>query len=140
MGTYAGAAAQDSERLAADRAWVRWGMAAAVTGMLAWLAGFALIPLDAKLDNGEKHLVQVLREHTGQLYAAAAAAGGVLRRAHPPGPRRLPRLGFAPRVPGRVRDHRDHGGHRRIVRAGWPARRGRERRWGWPRWAGARSG
>ena len=53
MGTYAGAAAQDSERLAADRAWVRWGMAAAVTGMLAWLAGFALIPLDAKLDKGE---------------------------------------------------------------------------------------
>ena len=30
-----GAAAQDSERLAADRAWVRWGVAAAVTGMLA---------------------------------------------------------------------------------------------------------
>jgi hypothetical protein len=33
MGPYLGAAAQDSERLAADRAWVRWGMAAAVTGM-----------------------------------------------------------------------------------------------------------
>jgi hypothetical protein len=45
MGTYAGAAAQDSERLAADRAWVRWGTAAALTGMLAWLAGFALILL-----------------------------------------------------------------------------------------------
>ena len=49
MGTYAGAAAQDSERLAADRAWVRWGTVAAVTGMLAWLIGFALIPPDAKL-------------------------------------------------------------------------------------------
>ena len=36
MGTYAVAAAQDSDRLAADRAWVRWGVAAAVTGMLAW--------------------------------------------------------------------------------------------------------
>jgi hypothetical protein len=30
MGTYVGAAAQDSERLAADRAWVRWGVAAAL--------------------------------------------------------------------------------------------------------------
>jgi hypothetical protein len=45
MGTYAGAAAQDGERLAADRAWVRWGTAAALTGMLAWLAGIALILL-----------------------------------------------------------------------------------------------
>ena len=39
MGTYVGAAAQHSERLAADRAWVRWGVAAAVTGMLVSLAG-----------------------------------------------------------------------------------------------------
>ncbi len=80
MGTYAGAAAQDSERLAAGRAWVRWGMAAAVTGMLAWVIGVALIPLDAKLDKGEQHLVQVLRAHTGQLYAAAllAVLGAVL--------------------------------------------------------------
>ena len=80
MGTYVGAAARDSERLAADRAWVRWGMAAAVTGMLAWLAGFALIPADAKLDNGEQHLVHVLRAHTGQGFAAAllAVLGAVL--------------------------------------------------------------
>jgi hypothetical protein len=80
MGTYVGAAAQDSERLAADRAWVGWGVAAAVTGMLAWLAGFALTPLDAKLDKGEQHLVQVVRAHTGQLYAAGllAVLGAVL--------------------------------------------------------------
>ena len=71
MRTYVGTAALDSDGLAADRAWVRWGMAVAVTGMLAWLAGFALIPLDAKLDKGEQHLVQVLQAHTGQLYAAA---------------------------------------------------------------------
>ena len=71
MGTYAGAAAQDSERLAAGRAWVRWGIAAAVTGMLAWVIGFALIPPDAKLEKGEQHLVQVARAHTGQGYAAA---------------------------------------------------------------------
>jgi Na+/proline symporter len=80
MGTYVGAAAQDSERLAADRAWVGWGVAAAVTGMLAWLAGFALAPPDAKLDKGEQHLVQVVRAHTGQLYAAGllAVLGAVL--------------------------------------------------------------
>jgi hypothetical protein len=33
MGTYAGAAAQDSDMLAAGRAWARGGVAAAVTGM-----------------------------------------------------------------------------------------------------------
>jgi hypothetical protein len=48
--------------------------------MLAWLAGFALIPPDAKLENGEQHLAGVLRAHTGQLYAAAllAVLGAVL--------------------------------------------------------------
>ena len=80
MRTYTRAAAQDSKQLAADRAWVRWGIAAAVTGMLAWVAGFALIPLDAKLDKGDRHLVQVLRAHTAQGYAAAllAVLGAVL--------------------------------------------------------------
>ena len=80
MRTYVGTATLNSDGLAADRAWVRWGMAVAVTGMLAWLAGFALIPLDAKLDKGEQHLVQVLQAHTGQLYAAAllAVLGAVL--------------------------------------------------------------
>ena len=80
MRTSAGAAARDSDRLAADRAWAGWGVAAAVTGMLAWLAGFALIPADAKLDNGEQHLVHVLRAHPGQLYTAAllAVLGAVL--------------------------------------------------------------
>src|SRR5215472_6115608 len=80
MGTYVRAAAQDSARLAADRAWVRWGTAAAVTGMLAWVIAVALIPPDAKLDKGEQHLAQVLRAHTGQLYAAVllAVLGAVL--------------------------------------------------------------
>src|SRR5215472_16373801 len=74
------ATVQGGERLAADRAWVRWGVVAAVTGMLAWLVGFALIPQDAKLDKGEQHLVQVLRAHTGQLYTGAllAVLGAVL--------------------------------------------------------------
>jgi hypothetical protein len=29
-------------RLEADREWIRWGVAAAVTGMLAWVAGCLL--------------------------------------------------------------------------------------------------
>jgi hypothetical protein len=80
MGTRLEAAGLGSERLAADRAWVRWGVVAAVTGMLAWVVGVALIPLDAKLDQGDQHLVQVLRAHAGQLYAAAllAVLGAVL--------------------------------------------------------------
>jgi hypothetical protein len=80
MGTYAVTAAQDSDRLAADRAWAGWGVAAAVTGMLAWVISVPLTPLDAKLDKGEQHLVQVLRAHTGQLYAAGllAVLGAVL--------------------------------------------------------------
>jgi hypothetical protein len=80
MRTSIRAAAPDSEQLAADRAWARWGMAAAVTGMPAWVIAVALIPLDAKLDNGDQHLAQVLRAHTGQLYAAAllAVLGAVL--------------------------------------------------------------
>ena len=87
MRTYVGTATLNSDGLAADRAWVRWGMAAAVTGMLAWLAGFALIPLDAKLDKGEQHLVQVLQAHTGELYAAVllAAFFAVLTRLIPEG-------------------------------------------------------
>jgi hypothetical protein len=63
-----------------DRAWVRWAVAAAVTGMLSWVAGAALIPLDAKLDKGNQHLAQVLRAHLAQGYAAAllAVLGAVL--------------------------------------------------------------
>jgi hypothetical protein len=56
------------------------GVAAAVTAMLAWVVGVALIPLNAKLAKGDQHLAQVLRAHTGQLYAAALLAilGAVL--------------------------------------------------------------
>jgi hypothetical protein len=55
-------------------------VAAAVTGMLAWLIAVALIPLDARLDNGDQQLAQVLAAHTSQLYAAAllAVLGAVL--------------------------------------------------------------
>jgi hypothetical protein len=80
MGTQIESAVPGSERLAADRAWVRWGVTGAVTGMVAWVVGVALIPLNAKLDKGDQHLAQVLRTHTGQLYAAALLAilGAVL--------------------------------------------------------------
>jgi hypothetical protein len=80
MGMHTGAAVQGGERLAAGRAWVRWGVAAAVAGMLAWVVGVALIPLDAKLEKGDQHLAHVLQAHTGQLYAAAllAVVGAVL--------------------------------------------------------------
>jgi hypothetical protein len=74
MGRYTEAAAKDGVRLAADRAWVRWGVAAAVTGMLAWVVGMTLIPPDAKLDKGKQYLAQVLQAHTGQLDAAALLA------------------------------------------------------------------
>lgn len=80
METHTRAAVQESRRLTADRTWVRWGVAAAVTGMLAWVVGVALIPLDAKLDKGAQHLAQVLGAHAGQLYTAAllAVLGAVL--------------------------------------------------------------
>jgi hypothetical protein len=91
MRTYVGPTAPDSDRLAADRARVRWGTAAAVTGMLAWLVGVALIPLDAKLEKGEQHLVQMLRAHTGQLYVAVLWFASAVART------RLPHLGQLPR-------------------------------------------
>ena len=80
MGTQIESAASDSQRLAADGGWIRWGVAAAVTAMVAWIAGVALIPLNAKLDKGDLHLAQVLRTHTSQLYTAALLAilGAVL--------------------------------------------------------------
>ena len=49
-------------------------MAAAVTGMLSWVAGVALIPPDARLDQGNQHLAQVLRAHLAQGYAVALLA------------------------------------------------------------------
>jgi len=80
METQAEPAVPGARTVVADRAWIRWGVAAAVTGMVAWVVGVALIPLDAKLDKGDRHLAQVLRAHIGQLYAAALLAilGAVL--------------------------------------------------------------
>jgi hypothetical protein len=63
-----------------DRLFSRLGAAAAVTGMLAWAIGVAMIPTDAKLADGGEQLARVLRAHTGQLYAAGllAVLGAVL--------------------------------------------------------------
>jgi hypothetical protein len=59
-----GASLGGNGRLTADRSWVRWGVAAAVAGMVSWVVGVALIPLDAKLEKGDQHLAQILRAHT----------------------------------------------------------------------------
>jgi hypothetical protein len=63
-----------------DRMFSRLGAAAAVTGMLAWVIGVALIPPDAKLEKGSQQLARVLKAHAGQLYVAALLAilGAVL--------------------------------------------------------------
>ena len=78
--TYIGTALPGTGRPVTDRARVRWAVAAAVTGMLSWVVGVALIPLDAKLEKGNQHLAQVLRAHVAQGYAAAllAVLGAVL--------------------------------------------------------------
>jgi hypothetical protein len=59
---------------------IRWGVAAAVTGMVAWIVGVALIPLDAKLERGDRSLTATIAAHSGRLYTAAllAVAGAVL--------------------------------------------------------------
>jgi len=63
-----------------ETAWARWGATAGVVGMLSWVAGTVMIPLDAKLQSGAVHLAEMLREHAPQLYVAAvlAVTGGVL--------------------------------------------------------------
>ena len=73
-------AAQASSAPAADQLrWARWGAAAGVVGMLAWMVGTALIPLQAKLENGDRRLATLLNENASRLYVAAllAVAGGV---------------------------------------------------------------
>jgi hypothetical protein len=69
-----------STGLDTDRMFSRLSAAAAVTGMLAWVIGVALIPPDAKLEKGSQQLARVLKAHSGQLYAAAllAVLGAVL--------------------------------------------------------------
>jgi hypothetical protein len=63
-----------------DRPLIRLGIAAAVCGMLAWITGVALIPPDAKVEQGSQHLARVLQAHAAPLYAAAllAVAGATL--------------------------------------------------------------
>ena len=63
-----------------DRRLIRLGVAAAVCGMLAWIIGMALIPPQARLEQGSQHLAQVLQAHAAPLYAAAllAASGAAL--------------------------------------------------------------
>ena len=105
------------------RAWVRWGTATAVTGMLAGVIGFALIHAGCQAGRRRTASGPGAGSDAPARYAAAllAVLGAVLwRRSSPCSPAwspRAPPAGVAARVPGRVRDHPDHGGHRRIVRA-----------------------
>ena len=63
-----------------ERSWVRSGVAAALVGMACWIIGLALIPVDARLQNGEEQLADLLRSDATRLYLAAglAALGAVL--------------------------------------------------------------
>src|SRR5262249_3069972 len=67
-------------RAAGRRGCAAGGEGAGPAGMVAWVISVALAPLDARLDKGEQRLVQVLRAHTAQLYAAGlrAVLGAVL--------------------------------------------------------------
>ena len=60
--------------------WARWGATAGVVGMVAWVAGTALIPLDMKLGHGDRRVAVLAVTHAAQLSTAAllAVAGGVL--------------------------------------------------------------
>lgn len=60
--------------------WARWGATAGIVGMVAWVAGTGLIPLDMKLEHGDRRVAVLAVTHAAQLDGAAllAVAGGVL--------------------------------------------------------------
>lgn len=60
--------------------WARWGVWSAAVGMVSWVVGVALIPLDAKVENGDQALTRTLASMPSRLYVAAmlAVLGGVL--------------------------------------------------------------
>ena len=45
------------------RARIRWAVTASVTGMPSWVAGMALVPLNARLQERNQHLAQVRRAY-----------------------------------------------------------------------------
>ena len=59
--------------------WARWGATAGIVGMVAWVAGTGLIPLDMKLEHGDRRVAVLAVTHAAQLDGAAllAVAGGV---------------------------------------------------------------
>jgi hypothetical protein len=60
--------------------WARWGAWSACVGMVSWVVGVALIPLDAKVENGDRALMGTLASMSTRLYVAAmlAVVGGAL--------------------------------------------------------------
>ena len=63
QGTHSGLALPGTGSQVTGRAWVRWAVTASVTGMLSWVAGVALVPLNARLQERNQHLAQVRRAH-----------------------------------------------------------------------------
>jgi hypothetical protein len=61
QGTTSGLALPGIGTQVTGRAWVRWAVTASVTGMLSWVAGAALVPLNASLQERNQHLAQVRR-------------------------------------------------------------------------------
>lgn len=108
-------------------------MAAAVTGMLAWVVGVALIPLDAKLDNGPsiwprccgRTRASCMRPRCWRSWARCCWR--IIRRAHPPGPRGLPGRGLLRVSLAGCVITQTPAARRREFRAGSRACRGRKR-------------
>jgi hypothetical protein len=70
----------DATEWATRDRWARSGVWSAYVGMVSWVVGVALIPLDAKVENGDRALTDTLASMSGRLYVAAmlAVVGGAL--------------------------------------------------------------
>jgi multidrug efflux pump subunit AcrB len=76
QGTHSGLALPGTGSQVTGRAWGRWAVTASVTGMLSWVAGVALVPLNARLQERNQHLTQVRRAHRHTTAARLAKASG----------------------------------------------------------------
>ena len=63
QGTHSGLALPGTGSQVTGRARIRWAVTASVTGMPSWVAGMALVPLNARLQERNQHLAQVRRAH-----------------------------------------------------------------------------
>ena len=58
QGTHSGLALPGTGSQVTGRARIRWAVTASVTGMPSWVAGMALVPLNARLQERNQHLAQ----------------------------------------------------------------------------------